>query len=59
MNDEKKIFIKNYLRKADETLIDTQINIDHNRLNSAQNRIYYSIFYSVAALGYLHGFISS
>jgi|SRR3989339_2051745 len=59
MNDEKKIFIKNYLHKADETLIDAQINIDHNRLNAAQNRIYYAIFYSVVALGYLHGFISA
>jgi len=59
MNDEKKLFVKNYLRKAEETPIDAQINIDNNRFNAAQNRIYYAIFYSVVSLGYCYGFITS
>lgn len=58
MNKEKIIFIKNYLTKVEETLIDAQVSIDNNRLNAAQNRIYYAIFYSVVALGYTYGFIS-
>ncbi len=59
MSNEEKIFIQNYLKKAEDTLIDAKISIEHNRLNNAQNRIYYSIFYSVVALGYTYDFISS
>ena len=59
MSDEKKIFITNYLNKAVETLTDAQITLDNNRLNAAQNRIYYAIFYSVVSLGYCYGFITS
>ncbi|GBD86586.1 HEPN domain protein [bacterium BMS3Abin03] len=59
MNNEKKIFIKNYLQKAEDTLVDAEINIDNDRLSNAQNRIYYAIFYSVVALGYSYNFVSS
>jgi len=38
MNNEKKIFIKNYLQKAEDTLVDAEINIDNDRLSNAQNR---------------------
>jgi len=37
---EKKIFIDNFLIKSKEALIDAEINIENNRLNNAQNRIY-------------------
>jgi len=59
MTLDKKIFIDNFLDKSKEALIDTEVNIDNNRLNNAQNRIYYAIFYAVMALGYLENFITS
>ena len=56
---EKKIFIDNYLDKSKEALIDAEVTINNDRLNNAQNRIYYAIFYAVMALGYLENFITS
>jgi len=55
----KEIFIKNYLEKSREALIDVELSLKNNRLFVAQNRIYYAIFYSVMALGYLENFITS
>jgi len=40
MVQDKKIFIDNFLNKSKEALIDAEINIENNRLNNAQNRIY-------------------
>jgi uncharacterized protein (UPF0332 family) len=59
LEDEKRIFIKNYLEKAQTALDDAELNIEHNRLFTASNRIYYSIFYSVISLSYLENFITS
>ncbi len=59
MEQNKKFFIENYLKKSKEALIDTEINLKNDRLNNAQNRIYYAIFYSVVALGYCENFITS
>jgi len=59
MSEEKKIFIINFLNKAEDTLLDAKINLENNRINNALNRIYYAVFYSVVALGYLEGFITS
>jgi uncharacterized protein (UPF0332 family) len=59
MQQHKDILIKNYIDKAKDALVDAQINIDNKRLNAAQNRIYYAVFYSVVALGYHDNFISS
>jgi len=55
----REIFIKNYLEKSREALIDVELSLENNRLFVAQNRIYYAIFYSVMALEYLENFITS
>jgi len=59
MQSENEIIIKNWLFKADEALKDAQKALDSDSLTNAQNRIYYGIFYSVMALGYFEGFITS
>ena len=59
MTLNKKIFIDNFLDKSKEALIDAKININNDRLNNDLNRIYYAVFYSVMALGYLENFITS
>ena len=59
MNDNKKVFIKRYLEKAQEALEDAEFNVDNDKLSTALNRIYYSIFYSISALAYLKGFTTS
>ena len=59
MKPHKEIFIKNFLEKANIALSDARKNIDNNSLLNAQNRVYYTIFYSVAALGYSENFITS
>lgn len=35
MSEEKKIFIINFLNKAEDTLLDAKINSDNNRINNA------------------------
>ena len=59
MEQNKKIFIENYFNKSKEALIDAEINISNDRLDNAQNRIYYAIFYSVSALAHLENLITS
>ena len=59
MVPDRRIFIENYLDKSKEALIDAEVTINNDRLNNAQNRIYYGIFYAVMALGYLENFITS
>jgi uncharacterized protein (UPF0332 family) len=59
LDENKGFFIENFLRKSEEALLDSKINIENQRLHNALNRIYYSIFYAVIALGYQEGFISS
>lgn len=57
MQDEN--LYKNAFEKAKEALITAEINIENDLLTSAQNRIYYAIFYAVTALAYKHDFITS
>jgi len=59
LQDEKRIFIEKYLGKAESALDDAEFNMKHNRYSTTSNRIYYSIFYSVIALGYTENFITS
>ncbi len=47
---EKKILIKNWLKKSATALKDAQKNIDIKSYETAQNRLYYAIFYAVSAL---------
>ncbi|NLF82970.1 MAG: HEPN domain-containing protein [Candidatus Gastranaerophilales bacterium] len=55
----KEILIKNLIYKCDTALEDAKLALDNNRLDNAQNRIYYAIFYIVSALGYKNDFITS
>jgi uncharacterized protein (UPF0332 family) len=59
LEDNRIIFVKRYLEKSNEALIDAKINIENERFSAALNRIYYTIFYSVIALGYKENFITS
>ena len=56
MNED---LIKYRLSRAKETLKDAEILISNNRLNSAVNRIYYSLYYAVLALLETKGLASS
>lgn len=57
--ENKEIIIYNWLMKADEALEEAQKAVSSESFSSAQNRIYYAIFYSVMALGYSKDFITS
>lgn len=59
MKQHKDILVKNSLLKSAEALDDARYAFDDNRYSNAQNRIYYAIFYSVMALGYLTGFVTA
>ena len=56
MNED---LIKYRLSRAKEALKDAEILISNNRLNSAVNRIYYSLYYAVLALLETKGLASS
>lgn len=59
MSQYNILLINNSLLKADESIENAQVNIENNYLTGAQNRIYYAIFYTTLALGYLEGFLTS
>lgn len=56
MEQHKKILIKNSIEKSDMAIMDAESTIQNNQLLTAQNRIYYSVFYIVLALAYSDGF---
>ena len=56
---DKEELIKHRLSKAKESLEDAAIAIKSNRLLNAENRIYYSIFYTVSALAVKYDFSTS
>ena len=59
MELDKKFFIKNFWGKTELALIEAEKNINCNALMSAQNRIYYAIFYSVMTLAYSNNYKTS
>lgn len=59
MQDNDKIIIQNWLEKCDIALFDAKKGIDESRLECAQNRLYYAIFYAVKALSHKDKFASS
>ena len=59
MEQHKQLFITNFWEKSKLTLNEARKNIDSKSLMSAQNRIYYAIFYSVVVLGYSEDFTTS
>jgi uncharacterized protein (UPF0332 family) len=56
---DRNDLIKISIEKAKTALNDTIYSCNDNRLYNAQNRLYYSIFYSVVALAYLYDNITS
>lgn len=56
---DKKFLIEAAIKKSDEALATAKLNLENNLLTSAQNRIYYAIFYIVSALAYENDFITS
>lgn len=55
-NQDRSSLIKYRLSEARDTQADVEILISHNRLRAAINRIYYSMFYSLLALGLKYEF---
>ncbi len=59
MEHENEFILARYsLEKADKALKDAVSNLDIS-LFVSQNRAYYTVFYTVLALGYLDGFTTS
>lgn len=59
MEQYKQVFIANFWEKSKLALTEAKKNIDSKSFMSAQNRIYYAIFYSVVTLGYTENFTTS
>lgn len=51
----KEFFIKYSVQKSREALNEVRFNIDNGFLNTAQSKLYYSIYYAVSSLAYLEG----
>ena len=50
-NQDRLDLIRYRLAEAKDTVADVELLISHKRLRAAINRIYYSMFYSLLALG--------
>ena len=59
MKQHKDLLVQRALEKADEAILSAEASIRDNFLSTAQNRVYYAIFYTVNALGYFYEFSSS
>lgn len=59
MTQHKNILIKISFEKSDEAFETAKLALENNKLTSAQNRLYYAIFYALTALGYHQGFSTS
>lgn len=56
---DKEVLIKLSMEKAKQALLSASENLKSGQLETALNRNYYAIFYSVMALGYKHDFVTS
>jgi uncharacterized protein (UPF0332 family) len=59
MQDNKEILVDNWLFKSKEALKSTEKNIEIDELYTAQNRLYYTLFYAVSALAQKNEFATS
>ncbi|MDD3436535.1 MAG: HEPN domain-containing protein [Candidatus Gastranaerophilales bacterium] len=59
MQDNKDVLVTNWLFKSEEALKSTGKNIEINEFYTAQNRLYYTLFYAVSALAQKNGFATS
>ncbi len=58
--EQTKLDLINYrLKRSEETAVETELALNHNKFNLAENRIYYSIFYIIQALAILYDFSTS
>jgi len=58
-NEDRDNLIRYRLDEASESIEDVRLLIEHERLRSAVNRIYYGMFYSLLALGLANNFETS
>lgn len=58
-NQDRLDLIQYRLEEAKDTQLDVELLISHDRLRAAINRIYYSMFYSLLALGLKYEFETS
>ncbi len=58
-NEDRDNLIRYRLDEAFESIEDVRLLIEHERLRSAVNRIYYGMFYSLLALGLANNFETS
>lgn len=58
-NQDRLDLIQHRLAEAKDTQSDVELLISHDRLRAAINRIYYSMFYSLLALGLKYEFETS
>ncbi len=58
-NEERNNLIRYRLDEAFESIEDVRLLIEHDRLRSAVNRIYYGMFYSLLALALANSFETS
>lgn len=55
----KEELVKLFFEKSDSAIKSAKDNIKLSNLETAQNRIYYAIFYVVSALAYKNNFVTS
>lgn len=56
---DKDLLINLSMEKAEQALISAEENLKLGQFETALNRNYYAIFYSVMALGYKYDFVTS
>ncbi len=59
MSPEEREFTRQRLARAQETFEDAKLLIEHGRLHSAVNRLYYAAFHAVSALLFTDGLSST
>ena len=56
---DKAELIQHRLARSKESAEDAKLALENDRLNNAENRIYYAIFYSVSALAIMSDYTTS
>jgi uncharacterized protein (UPF0332 family) len=59
MQSNETVLINNCIEKSERALKSADNAINNDDVDTAFNRIYYTIFYSVMALGYKYSFVTS
>jgi len=56
---DREVLIRHRVQRGRETAEEAKLALDNDRLNLAENRIYYAMFYMVQALAIKHDFKTS